>query len=316
MAETPIIGIPAGGDNPLDSIHGAYKASRLSGRYQIRLYCSPEQKREADITHQGETPDFSVLTIVHGPTDKNLAPGQDLRWACQDLAGGEISAIVTAANSEALTKETLRAKLWDRQVYRPCLVAPIPLNGGKHGYLADAGASNNVTDIKAYYGWAMMTCQFLKRHRDITLPRIGLANISAERASKELADVHKHMRALDLGEDGCYVGYAEPAAFCRGDIDILLCDGNTGNMFLKEFESVATVVAKEIIDAISNPEAKAEAAQAMRRFKYDDNNLLSPWLMTSGKRVLRLHGNTPAALIAKAPRVACDLFAVGEGSTW
>lgn len=271
------IGIDAsGGDFGYQEIvKGAFEASQ-SQKFSVVVYGKPEVMPESNSF-------FSV---------ENAKPHQELKLAFQDLKSGHIQAILTASNSKRLLAAARPCLQVD--VKRPALIAPIPTKNGL-SYLMDAGATAKVIDPEVFLGWAIAGRNFLHQHRQIGQPRIALQNIATERACPEIAAIHKVL----VGFDG-YVGYAEPADFFAGKVDLWLTDGFTGNSFLKLLEEVLPFCLEKAGAAIRDfPVAVGCLKNLASRLLSYDAHLVSPLLGVHGW-VFRVHGCVQAEQIAKA----------------
>jgi len=302
---TLTIGINAGGDEPINSLLGAYLAAIKEGDTKVVLYLDTEHFHliNANVSMFPMAPD----NLVFSETES----GQSFRLALSDLSSGKINALITSTNSQILMTETLKAKLWSRHTGYPGLLIPVPTkNKSGRSFLMDGGATNRVQDPQIFLSWAKLGSNFLKQY-GISEPKIGLANIASERGFPELAKIHDC-----LGQVKGYQGYAEPANFWNGDIDLWLAEGFVGNLLLKNIEATALFQFHSLMIGLGeNESVQAEVkAAAQKMLRYEDH-LLSPFLMTSRKWIFRLHGNTKAEEIAKAFEFAARRYAI-QSQTW
>ena len=161
--------------------------------------------------------------------------GSSLVQAMQDLKRGEISALVTCANTGAVTAAAVVYLKRFRGLHHPSLIASLPLPKGTVIAL-DMGAFVTATakDLVSY--------AFLGRAYAIVSgllkPRVGLLNIGREagRGTPELRQADEALRACP---HITYIGNIEPEDIFTGKVDVLATSGFAGNIFLKTAEAVA-----------------------------------------------------------------------------
>ncbi|AKM82298.1 TPA: hypothetical protein DD449_04365 [Candidatus Berkelbacteria bacterium] len=266
------------------------KAAILASRY-----CSPSNDFDLVVyAKKGSSEGFSmddmgrIAYYETGNTDTS-----EIRAAFEALRRGDINAIVTPKNSHDLM--AMAKNYMNPDIERPGLIGGFPTMGGIR-YVTDIGATSRVDDPKVFAGLAELGRDYLIRHCGIASPRIGLHNISTEHAYPTL------QRAYELldGFPG-FVGYAEPAKFWAGEIDLLLIDGFGGNSKLKDFERIGLMTVSMCADALSKAgyfdAAKALPGIMKARLSYD-SYLIS--LLLGPGWVFRTHGNCKAEQLAKA----------------
>jgi len=161
-------------------------------------------------------------------------PRASVRVACELVAAGEAAAVVSAGSTGATLTAALLALGRAPGVRRPVVAAAIPVEGGRTVVLADAGGSMDVHPdvVGGYAAMARAYAQVLGAPE----PRVGLLNVGHEPGkghawAKEAFDV--------LSATSGFTGNIEPAAVLAGDVDVVVTDGFTGNIFLKTLEAAA-----------------------------------------------------------------------------
>ena len=156
-----------------------------------------------------------------------------IRVACQLVADGEAGAVVSAGSTGATLAAALLTIGRMEGVRRPVVAAVLPVGPRKGVVLADAGGSVDVAP-KALVGYAFMAAAYANV-LGVAEPRIGLLNVGEEPGKgNELA---KAAFALLTQVPG-FAGNVEPPAVLAGDVDVVVTDGFTGNVFLKTVESL------------------------------------------------------------------------------
>jgi len=169
------------------------------------------------------------------------------------LKEGEGDVLISAGNSGALlTGATLlvgRIKGIDRPAISPILPAYKKKTGVM---LTDAGANTNCKPINLLQ-FAKLASVYLKNSVGVENPKVGLLNIGTEETkgndlTKETYQLLKE-KSVEYGIN--FAGNIEGREAFDGDIDIILTDGFTGNVFLKTVEGMGKLVKKTLIDSLT-----------------------------------------------------------------
>jgi len=289
------IGINAdGGDVPERNVIGAILAAAECRDYTVVLYGNEFEILKIQHDNAGELPELSgCMEIEHCARSLEALPA-----ALNDLAAGQIQALITATDSKHLAAVSHKAELWSRPG-RPALMSPLPTKMGQT-YFMDAGATSRVSDPEVFLHWAELGCRFLTSQCGVENPLFGLYNIAEERGYPELAAIDAVLRRLPG-----YIGYLEPRQFVDGKADLWLMEGFIGNGVLKLLEAYLDFTTMSYLQGIEDHAAKQSiVAKAKQLFSYDAH-LISPYLTESGQWVFRVHGGANAAQIAGAFMAAC-----------
>ncbi len=166
------------------------------------------------------------------------------------LKNGEGDVFISAGNSGALlTGATLlvgRIKGIDRPV-----LAPMLPSYKKRVMLADAGANTNCKPINLIQ-FAQMATIYLKNTYNIENPKIGLLNIGTEPTKgNELVKETYNILTEKHEEYGInFVGNVEGRDAFTGEIDAVITDGFTGNVFLKTVEGIGKLVKRSLTESL------------------------------------------------------------------
>ncbi len=160
--------------------------------------------------------------------------------ACEEVAEGRASAVVSAGNSGAVVASAIFAIGRKDGVERPGIAIPFPSISGKPVYVIDAGA---VVDPRPVHllQFARLIRDYLRTSRGIEQPRIGLLSNGSE-PSKGNALVREAHELLAKELDLNFYGNIEANAIPDGDVDAVVCDGYSGNVLLKAAEGTASLV--------------------------------------------------------------------------
>ena len=252
-----------GGDNAPDAvIKGAVKAVN-EVESEIMLIGDKEviNSRVKELFGKEKLEDLSpkfsiyhtteIITMEDKPTDaikhkkdSSMVVGFNL------LKEGKGDVFISAGNSGALlTGATLlvgRIKGIDRPAMAPMLPAY-----KKRLMLIDAGENTNCKPINLVQ-FAQMATIYLKNTFGIERPAIGLLNIGTEptkgneliRESYEI--LTKESERLGIN----FVGNVEGRDAFSGKIDAIVCDGFTGNVFLKTVEGLGKLVKRTLTESL------------------------------------------------------------------
>lgn len=157
--------------------------------------------------------------------------------ATELLREGKVAAVLSAGHSGAtMSLATLRIGRL-KGVSRPAIATLMPSTTGKTLFL-DVGAN---TDCKAEYlfQFAVMGEAYAREVMGLENPKIALlSNGEEEGKGNELT---KESFPL-LKRLSNFIGNAEGRDIFNGKIDVLVCDGFSGNIILKACEGVATAI--------------------------------------------------------------------------
>lgn len=151
------------------------------------------------------------------------------------LAHQKIQGFASAGNSGAVMVGAINALKPIEGVMRPCVVSAFPQKGDGHNILVDVGIN---VDAKPE-----MLLQFAKLGEvysrlvyGVEKPRIALLNTGEEEGKGSLL-YQKAFEILKNSKDITFVGNLEARDFYENRADVTVCDGFTGNVFLKQAEA-------------------------------------------------------------------------------
>ncbi|MGC8734171.1 MAG: phosphate acyltransferase PlsX [bacterium] len=159
------------------------------------------------------------------------------------LRDGKVDGILYAGNTGAFLETSVLVVGRLNGVKRPALLTVLPFN--KPVLLLDSGAN---AECKSEYllQFAIMASIYYRKIISNSLPRLGILNIGTEnikgnnltKESNKL--VSNYIRVNNNLFN--YVGFVEPYDVVNSKVDIVVCDGFSGNIMLKSFESLGEYV--------------------------------------------------------------------------
>lgn len=274
------------------------------------LKSHPNLSRHAEIVHAAD---------IVGGSEK---PSQALRRAKTTSMGiaidlvkqGKAGAAVSSGNTGALMA---MAKLSLRTlpgIDRPALAAMMPTLGDNDVVMLDLGA-NTDCDARNLIQFAVMGAAYARTALDLAAPRVALLNIGTEdmKGTDIIRDAAARLKqATHLPLE--FTGFVEGNRLSRGDVDVIVCDGFTGNIALKTAEGTARFVADLLKRAFrSSFRSKvgfliSRPATKLLRDHLDPNNHNGAVFLGLNGLVVKSHGGANEIGVAHAIEVAAKLI--------
>ena len=319
LANAPRIAIDAmGGDvGPAVMIAGAAGALKRHDDLSFLLFGDEQAIRR-------ELARFPALAaaaeIVH--SDDVIAaedkPSQAIRRAKTTSMGQMIAAVkdgrahaaVSAGNTGALMAMSKLALRTLQGIDRPALAALLPTLGDNDLVMLDLGA-NTECDTRNLVQFAVMGAAYSRVALDVERPRVKLLNIGTEelKGTDELKEAAAILReANNPGMN--FEGFIEGDKISRGDVDVVVTDGFSGNIALKSLEGTARFVADLLRRAFaSSIRSKigyviSRSAARLLRDHLDPNNHNGAVFLGLNGLVVKSHGSANEIGVANAIRVA------------
>jgi glycerol-3-phosphate acyltransferase PlsX len=170
-----------------------------------------------------------------------------LRKAMDLVKEGKADAVVSAGSTGAILAGGLLVVGRIKGVDRAALGALMPGKNG-HFMVIDLGANADVKP-QNLVEFAKMGTVYFKALKDTSNPKVGLINIGAEEEKGN--ELTKAAYGLLKEEESInFIGNVEPRDITSGDVEILVCDGFTGNVVLKMYEGVVKNLMSMIKEAM------------------------------------------------------------------
>jgi len=191
-----------------------------------------------DIVH---APD--VITMHDHPTraipqkpNSSIAVGFDL------LAAKEINAFASTGNTGAMLVGAIFKINSIPGIIRPCITSTLPAMDGSQAILLDVGSN---ADCKAdvLYQFAVLGALYSQHVHGVENPRVALLNIGEEDSKGNLLTIAAY-KLLSESDELNFTGNIEGRDLFTGVADVIVCDGFTGNIVLKEAEGIYTLMRK------------------------------------------------------------------------
>ncbi len=201
------------------------------------------------------------LTAVRNKRNSSIVVGIKL------LKNNKADAFISAGNSGAVMAAAILELGSISQIRRPTIAALLPSVKGKVLVL-DVGAN---VDCKPEYllQFALIGSKYSKYTLGIEDPKIGLLNIGEEenKGNRFVQNAYKKLKNANIN----FVGNIEGKDIFMGKVDIVVCDGFTGNILLKSSEGLAKLLLNEINSLIIS---QLPQNQEMNKLKQKFANLV------------------------------------------
>jgi glycerol-3-phosphate acyltransferase PlsX len=322
MDVSPRIAIDAmGGDiGPAVIVAGMARARRKDRALRFELFGDEQLIRPELEKHRPLIEAVSIhhMTDAIGASEK---PSQAIRRAKTTSMGmainavkeGQADAALSAGNTGALMAMAKLALRTMPGIDRPALAALLPTLGSTDCVMLDLGA-NTECDAQNLVQFAVMGSAYSRTVLGIAKPRVKLLNIGTEELKgtdelKEAAALLREADYLPLRFDG----FTEGDKLSRGDIDVVVTDGFSGNIALKTAEGTARFVTDLLRRAFtSSLRSKAgfalsKPALNLLKVHLDPNNHNGAVFLGLNGLVVKSHGSANYKGLANAIGVAASM---------
>ena len=320
----PRIAIDAmGGDEGVRvMVAGAAIARRSHDRFKFLLVGDESRIKAALDNH----PNLRAASeILHAPDaiSGEEKPSQAIRRAKTTSMGLAINAVkdgaagaaVSAGNTGALmamAKISLRTM---PGIDRPALSALLPTLGENDVCMLDLGA-NTECNARNLVQFAVMGAAYSRIATGRERPRVRLLNIGTEdiKGTDVLRDAAAILKASESDLAMSFDGFIEADKLCRGDVDVVVSDGFSGNIALKAVEGTARFVADLLRRSFaSSLRSKlgfliSRPATEILKHHLDPNNHNGAVFLGLGGIVVKSHGSASALGVANAVHVTARLL--------
>tara|TARA_B100000900_G_scaffold361223_1_gene333795 strand:- start:189 stop:1124 length:936 start_codon:yes stop_codon:yes gene_type:complete len=125
-------------------------------------------------------------------------------------------------------------------VVRPCITSTLPTINGDKTVLLDVGSN---ADCKAdvLCQFAVLGSIYAKHVFSKKRPKVALLNIGEEESKGNLLTIAAH-ELLKTQDDIHFIGNLEGRDIFSGKADVIVCDGFTGNIVLKQAEGIFSLM--------------------------------------------------------------------------
>lgn len=224
----------------------------------------------------------AVSTVRH--TDKVIGSGEkpsvalrnskdtSMRLAVEAVRDGVAAGAVSAGNTGALMATAKMVLKCLPGISRPAIAAAMPTMA-EDTVMLDLGA-NIACDAEILVQFAVLGAVYARAVKGVPVPSVGLLNVGAE-AMKGPEPVRQAAAVLSrVAFPGRFTGFIEGNDIAKGEVDVVVTDGFTGNVALKVTEGVGKFAGHEIKRAfMSSPLARLGGILAFGALKKIRNRI-------------------------------------------
>jgi glycerol-3-phosphate acyltransferase PlsX len=322
VADGPRIAIDAmGGDSgPAAMIAGAALARKRDASLCF-MFHGDEAVVSAELAKRENLRDN--VEVVHSPEAiaASEKPTQAIRRARTTSMGvainavkeGQADAALSGGNTGAMMAMAKLALRTMPGIDRPALAALLPTLGDTDLVMLDLGA-NTECDAQNLVQFAVMGSAYARTVVGVDQPRVKLLNIGTE----ELKGTDELKEAAALLREADYLpmrfdGFTEGDQLSRGEVDVVVTDGFSGNIALKTAEGTARFVTDLLRRAFkSSLRSKAgfalsQPALNLLKVHLDPNNHNGAVFLGLNGLVVKSHGSATPKGVANAIAVAATM---------
>lgn len=317
-----------GGDNaPEAPVVGALEAAKLYGM-EITLVGKGEAildtLRRHGITNLPEGMEIANAddvvdmhddpgSVIHKRKNSSMVIGLKM------LADGQGDAFVSAGSTGALlTGATLLVKRV-RGIRRAAMAPFVPNKKGGKTMIVDCGANAECT-AEFLLQFALVGSLYAKHRLGIEKPKVGLLNIGTEdsKGTQLQKDAYALLKQADEAGLLNFTGNVEARDVPLGAVDVVVCDGFSGNVLLKTIEGTAMFMGS-LMKKIFKKNAFSKLGYLLCKSGVQDMMKLMDYHEVGGtqflgikKPVIKAHGSSDALAFRNALRqaseaVTCDI---------
>ena len=280
-----------------------------------------ERAIRAELAHHAGLAAACEISPVDGVVSGEDKPSQAIRRAKTTSMGVMVNAVkvraagaaVSAGNTGALMAMAKLALRTMPGIDRPALAALLPTLGDNDVVLLDLGA-NTECEAKNLVQFAVMGAAYARTVIGLERPRVRLLNIGSEEGKgtdelKEAAAALREAAHVPMR----FEGFIEGDQMARGEVDVIVTDGFSGNIALKTIEGTARFVTDLLRRAFSSSVRSklgfliSRPATELLRHHLDPNQHNGAVFLGLNGIVVKSHGGASPEGVANAIAVADKL---------
>ena len=309
-----------GGDNaPEAPVLGAIEAAKAWGS-QITLVGRGEEILNVMKKHGIDTlPDGMEIANADDVVDMHDDPANVVRKrknssmivGLKMLSEDQGDAFVSAGSTGALLSGATLVVKRVKGIRRAAMGPAMPNKAGGKTVICDCGANAECTpEFLLQFG--LVGTLFAKKNLGVENPRVGLLNIGTEDTKGTPLQKEAHALLTNAHNQGLinFIGNVEGREVLLGGVDVVVCDGFSGNVLLKTIEGTAMFMGslmkkmfkKNIFSKIGYLLCKSGVDEMMKLMDYRE--IGGTQFLGIKKPVIKAHGSSDALAFRNAIRQA------------
>ncbi len=239
----------SGGDfAPMANIKGAILAKQLLGeKVEIILIGNSDEILLSLKQENAKVSDFEIknapdiITMLDHPARAfSKKPESSIAVGFEMLSKGLLDAFASTGNTGAMLVGAIYKINTVPGIFRPCITSTLPAVDGSKTILLDVG-SNADCKVDVLYQFAVLGALYSQIVYGIQNPRVALLNIGEEETKGNLLTQAAYKLFMESDEFN-FTGNIEGRDLFVGKADVIVCDGFTGNIVLKQAEGLYSLL--------------------------------------------------------------------------
>lgn len=240
-----------GGDRAPDAtVKGAilaHKAVKEQGSIVLigdeKVIRNKLQELKADENDFGIVHSEDTIQMGENPTKAyKLKTNSSINVGFRLLKSGEIDAFASAGNSGAMLVGSMYSVKAVEGIARPATAGVFPRQDGGNNIFLDVG-TNVDSKPEHLFQFAILGNLYAHHVFQVESPRVGLLNIGEEKEKGNFATKAAYPM-LENSKTFNFIGNIEGRDLLRDKADVIVCDGFTGNVVLKQTEAFFRMITK------------------------------------------------------------------------
>ncbi len=191
-----------------------------------------------DIVHATE-----VIAMGESPTRAfSQKPNSSISLGFKLLKCGKIDTFSSVGNTGAMLVGSIYSINAVQGIIRPATTSIIPKEDGGVGVLIDVG-TNPDSKPDVMYQFGLLGSIYASQVYGIENPKVGLLNIGSEEDKGSIL-CQSAFRLMKDTPDYNFIGNVESRDLFKDKVDVVVCDGFTGNIILKNMEAMFYMMMK------------------------------------------------------------------------
>ena len=230
------------------------------------------------------------------------------------LSEGQADAFISAGSTGALLSGATLIVKRVKGIRRAAMGPSLPNKAGGKTILLDCGANAECTpEFLLQFG--IVGSLYAKKSMGIANPRVGLLNIGTEDTKGTPLQKEAYALLTDAHNKGLvnFIGNIEARDTLLGEVDVVVCDGFSGNVLLKSIEGTAyfmgslmkhKIFKRNILSMIGYLFCKKGVNEVMKMMDYRE--IGGTQFLGIKKTVIKAHGSSDALAFRNAVKQAAD----------
>ena len=230
------------------------------------------------------------------------------------LSEGQADAMISAGSTGALLSGATLIVKRVKGIRRAAMGPAIPNKAGSKTVLCDCGANAECTpEFLLQFG--IVGSLFAKKSLGLSNPRVGLLNIGSEDTKGTPLQKEAYAQLTDAHNQGLihFIGNIEGRDTLLGGVDVVVCDGFSGNVLLKSIEGTAQfmgslmkhkIFKRNLLSKIGYLFCKPGVDEVVKMMDYRE--IGGTQFLGIKKPVIKAHGSSDALAFRNAVKQAMD----------